>query len=65
MDTPKSRRIDGKPETEADRKLFDLRESGYNGPVDQDGNIPDPATASPLMRRALGALEALADHPDA
>ena len=35
-----SRRIDGKPETEADKRFFDLRESGYRGPIDQDGNIP-------------------------
>lgn len=34
----KSRRFDGKPETEADRKFFDLRESGYKGGIDQDGN---------------------------
>jgi hypothetical protein len=54
-----SRRIDGKPETEADRKFFDLRESGYTGPIDQDGNIPDPTTASPAMRRALEGLEIL------
>lgn len=33
-----SRRWDGKPETEADRKFFDLRESGYTGFFDQDGN---------------------------
>ncbi|KAB1932925.1 hypothetical protein F8271_24980 [Micromonospora sp. ALFpr18c] len=33
-----SRRFDGQPETEADRKFFDLRESGYTGPIDQDGN---------------------------
>jgi hypothetical protein len=36
----KSRRVDGKPETEADKRFFDLRESGYRGPIDQDGNIP-------------------------
>ena len=35
-----SRRIDRKPETEADKRFFDLRESGYSGPIDQDGNIP-------------------------
>lgn len=23
---------------EADRKFFELRESGYTGPIDQDGN---------------------------
>jgi len=33
-----SRRFDGKPETEADKRFFDLRESGYTGPIDQDGN---------------------------
>lgn len=34
----KSRRVDGKPETERDRRFFDLRESGFRGPIDQDGN---------------------------
>jgi len=56
---PLSRRTDGKPETEADRKFFDLRESGYTGPIDQDGNIPDLTTASPMMRRGLGGLQTL------
>ena len=32
-----TRRVDGRPETAADTRLFDLRESGYDGPVDQDG----------------------------
>lgn len=32
-----SRRFDGKPETDADKRFFDLRASGYTGPVDQDG----------------------------
>ncbi len=32
-----TRRVDGKPETAADKRFFDLRESGYDGPVDQDG----------------------------
>ena len=32
-----SRRFDGRPETDADKRFFDLRESGYTGPVDQDG----------------------------
>lgn len=56
-----TRRVDRRPETEADRKFFDLRESGYTGPIDQDGNIPDLSQLSPLMRRALETLEALAD----
>lgn len=33
----RSRRVDGKPETEADTRFYDLRESGYRGPIDQDG----------------------------
>lgn len=33
----KSRRLDGKPETAADKRFFDLRISGYKGPIDQDG----------------------------
>ena len=37
-DTRPSRRVDGKPETDADKRFFDLRESGYAGPIDQDGN---------------------------
>lgn len=52
-----TRRPDGKPGTAADKRFFDLRESGYTGPVDQDGNIPsatagtgtppEPASSSP------------------
>lgn len=34
----KSRRWDGEPETKADKKFFDLRASGYKGPIDRDGN---------------------------
>ena len=36
-----SRRVDGKPETAKDKKFFDLRESGYKGWIDQDGNAVD------------------------
>jgi hypothetical protein len=32
-----TRRVDSKPETDADKRFFDLRESGYTGPIDQDG----------------------------
>jgi len=32
-----SRRFDKQPETEAEKRFFDLRESGYTGPIDQDG----------------------------
>ena len=34
----KSRTWDGSAETEKDSRLHDLRESGYRGPIDQDGN---------------------------
>jgi hypothetical protein len=33
-----TRRVDGKPETDADRRLSDLRAAGYRGPIDQDGH---------------------------
>lgn len=32
-----TRRVDGEPEAAADTRFFDLRESGYDGPIDQDG----------------------------
>lgn len=35
---PTSRRVDGRPETDADRRFFDLREAGYTGWIDQDGH---------------------------
>jgi hypothetical protein len=38
----RTRRLDGKPETGADKRFFDLRESGYTGPANQDGYaVPD------------------------
>ena len=33
-----SRRADGKPETAKDKKFFNLRESGWEGPIDHNGN---------------------------
>lgn len=36
-----ARRLDGAPLTEADRKFLELRDSGYRGPIDQDGNAVD------------------------
>lgn len=44
-----SRRVDGKPETEADRKFFDLRESGYTGPIDQGGNKAEAGRAAEIL----------------
>lgn len=54
-----SRRPDGEPETAADRKFFDLRASGYTGPIDQDGNIPDTDSTAPETRSALEVLNQL------
>jgi hypothetical protein len=46
-----TRRPDGKSETDADKRFFDLRESGYTGPVDQDGyavSQPHPTGGSTM-----------------
>lgn len=44
-----SRRVDRQPETEADKRFFDERESGYTGPLDQDGyRVTDPETLATL-----------------
>src|SRR6266536_5797947 len=39
-----SRRFDGAPETDVDRRFFDLRESGYTGWIDSDGHPVDGPT---------------------
>jgi len=44
-----TRRVDGKPETQADKKFFDLRESGYTGPIDQDGNKAETGRAASIL----------------
>lgn len=49
-------RYDGKPETDADRRLFAVRESGYTGPLDEhnypvsDLNPTTAPTTSPTSR---------------
>ena len=48
---PKSRRFDGKPETAADKRFFDLRESGYKGPIDQDGRKDTTSEGAEILRR--------------
>lgn len=44
-----SRCWDGSPETERDKRFFDLRDSGYTGWIDQDGY---PSSPEELARRA-------------
>ena len=45
-----SRRVDGRPETAADKRFFDLRESGYRGPIDQDGRKVMTGPAVEILR---------------
>ena len=40
----RTRRVDGKPETDKDKRFFNLRESGYRGDIDQDGYPVGPDT---------------------
>jgi fructose-specific component phosphotransferase system IIB-like protein len=53
----RTRRADGKPETEADRRFFDQQDAGYTGPLRADGRRPDPD--DPHDRWAMQLLEAL------
>ena len=44
-----TRRADGRPETEVDTRFFDLRESGYTGPIDQDGRKVTSGRAAEVL----------------
>jgi hypothetical protein len=54
----RSRRFDGKPETDADRRFFDLRSKGHTGPIDQDGY---PVTDSKILN-TFAALDRLTER---
>ena len=56
----RSRRVDGKPETKADKKFFDLRGSGYKGPINQNGDM----VTSGREAEILGALAQIPDTTD-
>jgi hypothetical protein len=45
-----SRRWDGQTETTTDKKFFDLRESGYTGPIDQNGNKVTSGPDAAILR---------------
>lgn len=45
-----SRCWDGKPETAAETRFFDLRESGYRGPIDQDGHAVTSGLAVEILQ---------------
>jgi hypothetical protein len=47
---PATRRVDGNPETDTDRRFFDLRASGYTGPIDQNGNADTTSPAAAILR---------------
>lgn len=53
MDNParSSRNWDGSPETERDTRLHDLRDSGYTGPVNQDGYAVTTGPDADTLRR--------------
>jgi hypothetical protein len=56
---PTSRRLDGRPESDADRRVFDLRQAGCLGPVDAEGHpaAPDgPVTVASTLRAAARYL---------
>jgi hypothetical protein len=42
---------DGKPLSEKDKKFYALRDSGYKGPIDQDGNKDTTSEAAAILRR--------------
>ena len=44
-----TRRPDGRQETASDRRFFDLRESGYTGPIDQDGRKVTSGRAADVL----------------
>ena len=57
-----TRRLDGQPETDADRRFFDLRQSGYAGPIDQDGYTPEDPEDPESAERSWRDLDYL-DQP--
>jgi hypothetical protein len=46
-----SRNWDGSPESEFDTRFHDLRDSGYRGPIDQDGNADTTSEGAGILRR--------------
>jgi hypothetical protein len=62
-----TRRFDGKPETERDTRFFDLRESGWTGGIDQDGQAVMTRTdngGNPLPLFEGGSGYGTPDDPD-
>lgn len=57
--THEENRMARKPRTEADEKFFALRESGYTGPITQDGEKATPANTDPRLLETLAAVHNL------
>ena len=54
-----TRRPDGTPESEADTRFFNLRESGYTGPIDQNGHAvtqPDATGGTTMPERPASRI---------
>ncbi len=49
--TRTSRNWDRSPETARDTRFHDLRDSGYTGPIDQDGNAVTTGPDADILRR--------------
>jgi hypothetical protein len=62
----KTRRPDGKPETPADKRFFDARESGYRGATDEHGRKLTPRQLTKreaqMRERARTSLSRMADQ---
>ncbi|MDT4992830.1 MAG: hypothetical protein QOH97_2722 [Actinoplanes sp.] len=41
----------GRPLSAADKKFFALRDAGYKGPIDQDGNKDTTSKDAQILRR--------------
>ena len=52
---PSSRRWDREPETEYNTKYFDLRESGYTGPIDENGDAVTTGGDARILRDLAAA----------
>ena len=60
---PQSRRVDGRPETPEDTEFFDLRESGYDGPVIfRDGHARRPNMDDPREAGDVATLDRMRER---
>jgi hypothetical protein len=50
-----SRNWDRSPENEFDKRFHDLRDSGYTGPIDQDGYAVTTGPDADILRRMAEA----------